>query len=108
MNKKNTSNPFDLPVKELVAHYLVNIPELRDDRMLLLSYMWADQADILGITDLQGFIEAMATGRLVNAETIRRCARKLQADYPEFAASPEAQRRNQELEAKMKAGKGEI
>jgi hypothetical protein len=109
MNKKTkTSNPFDLPVKELVAHYLISVPELRDDRMLLLSFIWQDQAEILGITTLDGFIEAMALGDLLNAETIRRCARKLQAEHPELQASPKQQELNQELEKKIRKNKGEL
>lgn len=101
-------NTFNLPVKELVAEYLLAIPESRDDRMTLLSMMWEDECSILGIETLPDFFKAMTEHKLMNAETIRRVARKLQADYPELAASPEARERNASYENIIRTNQGEI
>jgi hypothetical protein len=101
-------NTFNIPVKELVAEYLIAIPESRDDRMTLLSMMWEDECSILGITTLDEFFKAMTQHKLMNAETIRRVARKVQADYPELAASPEAQAINNEYENIIRTNKGEM
>ena len=101
-------NTFNLPVKELVAEYLLAIPESRDDRMTLLSMMWEDECSILGIETLDDFFKAMREHKLMNAETIRRVARKLQADYPELAASPEARERNAGYENIIRTNQGEI
>lgn len=102
------TNTFGIPVKELVAEYLINIPASRDDRMTLLSMMWQDECSLLGIETLDNFFEAMTQHKLMNAETIRRVARKLQAEHPELAASPEALAKHQKLENVIRANKGEI
>lgn len=102
------NNTFNIPVKELVAEYLINLPSSRDDRMTLLSMMWQDECTLLGIETLDDFFLAMREHRLMNAETIRRVARKLQADYPELAASPEAQQRNTSYENIIRANNGEL
>lgn len=102
------TNTFGIPVKELVAEYLINIPASRDDRMTLLAMMWEDECSLLGIETLPDFFKAMTEHKLMNAETIRRVARKLQADYPELAASPEAQAKHAELEKVIRANKGEV
>lgn len=80
--------------KDRVQYLLEQFPHLRDsDERLIASYWYyqigGDRFDLMTAKDL---LDMYCTGKLANAETIRRCRAKLQEQIPSLRGTNYAAR----------------
>ena len=82
-----------LTTTQLVKHALEQMPETRNsDNLLYLEIIryisHKKGVDILKLP-MEQFFKYLTANEIPSIETVGRCRRKLQADYPELRAEPE-------------------
>lgn len=70
---------ISLSIKEKVKNLLEKYPHLRDSDEKLTANVW--YAESQGVDDKFKFLELYSSGRLTNAESIRRCRQKIQEEF---------------------------
>jgi hypothetical protein len=69
---------INLSIKEKVKTLLEKYPHLRDSDEKLTANVWFYESQ--GVDDKFKFLELYASGKLTNAESIRRCRQKIQEE----------------------------
>lgn len=97
-----------LTIKEKIKLYLVQFPNLRENKLNLTRAIWEDECKLHGIEPPSEFMDLLLSGKLSHPETIRRSAMKCVEENPELAPSTQTQIKNKELEVRIRGGKGEL
>ena len=80
---------------KVVRRLLQNIPETRDNDMLLISMAIDHHFPIIKISNNYNiFLKYFISGQLPHFESIRRCRQKLQEEHPELRGVSYRKRKN--------------
>lgn len=87
-----TSINLSLNLKARVLKMLQEWPHYRDNDHKIIASIWLEDCRRLGIRDetVFTFLETYASGKLTNAESIRRIRQKLQEHLPEVQGKKRA------------------
>lgn len=87
-----------LKANDLVETLIKKFPPLRDNDNQLICNVWHRELKAQGIDpDVESgttVMKAIAGKKVTSAESITRCRRKLQEDYPEYRGKLYAERHN--------------
>lgn len=97
-----------LQINDVVHRLMVKHPELKDNDYKLVVAVWnkellAQGIDIKDITGYEAF-KCISAGKVSPIESITRCRRKLQEQYPQLRGQRWADRHDQETEVKKELG----
>jgi hypothetical protein len=84
--------------KELVRQLLEQYPQTRDNDNLLMSIIWRSESNLFN------FYSRLESGKLTQAETIRRCRQRLQLDHPELRGTMYELRQKHQAKVKKELG----
>jgi len=84
--------------KELVRQLLEQYPQTRDNDNLLMSMIWRSESNLFN------FYSRLESGKLTQAETIRRCRQRLQLDHPELRGTMYELRQKHQKKIKEELG----
>lgn len=89
-------------VTEIVKDVLTNIPETRNnDDKLYMHVINAQHKGIIGMT-VAGFLVGRRAWGVAGFETVRRARQKIQAIYPELAASESCNEARKDIETEFR------
>jgi hypothetical protein len=97
-----------MKMKDIVLQKLRAIPLLRQNKRYLQAHIWLEQCRAENITTIEEFVIAYSQKKLANAETIRRSCMILMNQHPELKPSKEITEQNQQMEALMRAHRGDL
>jgi len=97
-----------MKIKDIVYDKLRSVPLLRQNKRYLQSSIWLEQCRELNITTIEEFVIAYSQKKLANAETIRRSCMILMNQHPDLKPSKEIVEQNQQMEAMMRAHRGDL
>ena len=92
--------------KEIVGHYLTKYPPLRDreNRQRLVNNVWNSYLMSMQINptfySTEAFFKQLREGKIPSADSITRCARRLQQLHPHLQ-SKDNKKKKKELEDKV-------
>ena len=92
-----------MTTKEKVMRVLKEIPETRDNDLLLIMAIHENELRV-PIRDISAYhyYGRLLAGELSGFESIRRMRQKLQEQHPELRATDEVRKRRKELERQMR------
>jgi len=94
-------------IKQTVRILLENYPLLREDANYLISHIWKQQAQELGITASEDIFRAMCNKSIWNGESIRRSRRKVIEENPHLKPSEQVQDMNNIYENILRQNRGD-
>lgn len=97
-----------MKIKDIVFEKLTCVPLLRQNKRYLQSSIWLEQCREMNINTIEDFVIAYSQKRLANAETIRRSCMILMNEYPELKPTDDVLEQNQQMEAMMRAHRGDL
>lgn len=97
-----------MKIKDKVFEKLSSVPLLRQNKRYLQSSIWLEQCREMNIKTIEEFVIAYSQKRLANAETIRRSCMVIMNEYPELKPTDDVVEQNQQMEALMRAHRGDL